>query len=126
MDKSKLYAVGIAAFVLGGVAGSYLGAPLGRGDALVCEQVQHLGQQLTSIAIDPRLLIPSIAPPESDQPVPWLLYALLPPLVVAAILGIWTKTVFWSLTQLRLGLHQLLFGKLLDFTPKPCKVPPKS
>jgi len=44
---------------------------------------------------------------------------------VAAILGIWTKAVFWSLSQLWLGLNQLLFGQLLDFTPKPFKVPAK-
>jgi len=53
MDKSKLYAVGIAAFVLGGTASSYLGAPLGRGDALVREQIQHLNQRLTNFAREP-------------------------------------------------------------------------
>jgi hypothetical protein len=126
MDKSKLYAVGIAAFVLGGVWGSYVGAPLGHGDAFVREQVQQLNQRLTTNAIQRRQYVSSIVPPEFSQPVPWLIYALLPPLVVAAILGLWTRAVLWSLSQLSLGLNHLLFGKLFDFTPKPLKLAGKS
>ena len=129
MNQSRLYLVGIAAFILGVVAGVYFVPQIGRDATPLSESVQQLNHQFRSISMTPRLaapVIPWINPPEPNRPVLWILYVLVPPIVAAAILGLWARTVFWSLDQLPSRLKQLLFLRPIDFKPKPTKVPAKS
>jgi hypothetical protein len=123
MNQSRLYIVGIAAFVLGGFAGGYLGPRLSRGDGVLRNTVQRLNQLPNLVAGHP-IAAPSIGwvnPPELDRPVLWTIYALVPPLVVAAILGAWTKTIFGFIGPRGPRLKQLLFLTPIDFKPKPTK-----
>ena len=45
---------------------------------------------------------------------------------MAVILGLWTKTIFWSFDQIPSRLKQLHFLRPISFKPKPCKAPAKS
>jgi hypothetical protein len=129
MNRSRLYVVAFTAFILGVIAGVYFVPQLGRGDASPREKVRQLNRQFQNISLTPRLIAPSIGwinPPELDQPISWILYALVPPIAAAAILGVWAKTVFWSLAQLPSRLNQLLYMRPIDFKPKPYKAPAKS
>jgi hypothetical protein len=124
MNQSRLYVVGIAAFVLGVAAGVYFVPQIGRDATPLRESVQQLNHRFRSVSLTPRFdapEIPWINPPELDRPVLWILYILVPPIAVAAILGLWTKTVFWSLDQLPSRLKQLRFPRPIDFKPKPYK-----
>jgi hypothetical protein len=129
MNQSRLYIVGIAAFILGVVAGVCFVPRIGRDATPLRESVQQLNRQFRNISLTPEFAPPSIPwinPPELDHPVLWILYALIPPIAAAAILGLWAKTVFWSLDQLPFGLKQLIFIRPIDFKPKPYKAPAKS
>jgi len=129
MNQSRLYVVGITAFLLGGIAGGYFGPRPSRGDISLRRTAQSLNRQLPKLIAGQTLVVPSIGwanPPELNRPVLWVIYALVPPLVVAAILGLWAKTVFWFLGQIALRLKQVLFLSPIDYRPKPCKVGTKS
>jgi len=129
MNQSRLYVVGIAAFILGIVAGIYFVPQIGRNATPLRESVQQLTRPFQNVSLTPRFAapeIPWINPPEPNRPVLWILYVLVPPIAVAAILGLWAKTVFWSLAQLPSRLKQLLFLRPINFKPKPCKAPAKS
>jgi hypothetical protein len=129
VNRSRLYVVGIAAFILGVIAGVYFVPQWGRGETALIENVQQLNRQFENISVTPRFVTPSIGwinPPELNQPVFWILYVLVPPLAVAAILGLWARTVFWSLAQIPSQAKQFLFMRPIDFKPKPRKAPAKS
>ena len=129
MNQSRLYVVGIAAFVLGGIVGGYFRPQLGHSDASLRLGVQQFNRRVQQLIAGPRVPAASIGwvnPPELDRPVFWILYALMPPLAVAAILGLWARTVFWFLAQFRIRLKELLFLNPIDFKPKQCKAVAKS
>src|SRR5262245_48683388 len=129
MSLPRFHAFVIAAFIMGGVVGSYFGLLFSSSDRLMRQLTQPLNRPLTSLARTPQPLAPLLKwrnPPETNTPILWVLYAVLPPLAVALALGLWAKSVFWSLAQLPFCLELLQFMRPIDFRLRPSKDPAKS
>jgi len=82
MNQSRLYVVGIAAFILGIVAGIYFVPQIGRNATPLRESIQQLNRQVRRVSLTPRFAaseIPWLNPPELDRPLLWILYVFTPP-----------------------------------------------